>query len=88
MHPRVHPEVLKKGQLKNVSKGGIFIETTRSYPLKTIVEIVFNLPDEDRKMIMYGIVRWKEPAGMGLEFFNTFSSAQKVLGKDIEEQPQ
>lgn len=45
------------------SEGGIFVHTTREYPLGTDVYLLLTLPDDPRRHPVAGKVAWINPAG-------------------------
>ncbi len=61
---------------KNISKGGVFINTSLPLPVGERVRLRLTLPDGDAPFALDGIVKWvstlrdrdRHPAGMGIEF--------------------
>jgi uncharacterized protein (TIGR02266 family) len=58
----------------NISLGGVFIETTETFPLQSRLQIRFRIPTQPEPIEVAGEVRWLEPggpgqaAGMGVRF--------------------
>lgn len=71
---KTSPETLKEIQSKisNISLGGVFIETQHPFPIGTVIEMEFSLPNSNLKTRAKGIVKWSDPTGkvrgMGIEF--------------------
>lgn len=61
-----------KAAIRNISLGGVFIETRTPYPLDTLVDLTFTIPGYAEDVTARGIVRWVQTdgpmAGMGIEF--------------------
>ncbi|HEY0709218.1 MAG TPA: TIGR02266 family protein [Polyangia bacterium] len=61
-------------QTRNLSLGGMFIETTELLPIQTTVELRFSLPAQPEPVEVTAEVRWVErgdggvAAGMGVRF--------------------
>ena len=59
---------------RNISLGGVFLETTAPLPLQTRVQIRFHIPTLSEPIDVGGEVRWVEPGGaeqlpgMGIRF--------------------
>ncbi len=59
---------------RNISLGGLFIETDQPYPLQTHLQIRFKIPTHPETIEVSGEVRWVEPGdadqpcGMGIRF--------------------
>lgn len=57
-----------QGELKDYSRGGLFVKTTKALPVGTIVTLALPyLDDKDNKC--KGQVIRKTPEGIGIEFF-------------------
>ena len=58
----------------NISLGGLFVETDRTFPLQTRLQICFRIPTQPEPIDVSGEVRWIEqggpgqPAGIGVRF--------------------
>jgi CheY-like chemotaxis protein len=74
------PDDMLKKFTVNVSTGGVFVETTELHPLRTPLDIIFELPDVRGGVRCRAQVAWRNelekpsspllPTGMGLEFLN------------------
>ena len=59
---------------RNISLGGVFVETAAPLPLQTRVQIRFRIPTQSEPIEVGGEVRWVEPGGaeqlpgMGIRF--------------------
>jgi uncharacterized protein (TIGR02266 family) len=75
---RLAVEVIHEGKRftahsRNVSLGGLFIETDRALPFGANVTVTFDVPGLDEPVEAEAQVRWSEPAdegrgGVGLRF--------------------
>ena len=64
--------------IRNISRGGVFIETRSPLELGTSLKLKFRLPGSDRPITAEGVVAWlvdsdeaeqeKSPPGMGVKF--------------------
>ncbi|MGC8927976.1 MAG: TIGR02266 family protein [Myxococcota bacterium] len=78
----------------NISKGGIFINTTKPLPVGTKIRILFSIPDIPFPFDLMGIVRWVNPVGhsshslpgMGIEFLEMEENVRKRIEKFINQQ--
>ena len=78
VHPRVPVDIsvtceLKdrpafQGVAKDLSLGGMFVETTESLPFNTQLTIVVRIPGMDVHSRIPGVVRWAKPNGIGVQF--------------------
>jgi type IV pilus assembly protein PilZ len=64
----------KVATTRNISLGGVFVETTTPLPLQTRLQIRFRIPSQTEPIEVGGEVRWVEaggpdqPPGMGVRF--------------------
>ncbi len=74
----------------DLDSGGLFIKTTKSLPVDTLLDLEFNLPNTKKVIRTPGRVAWtrsqdmsteKMPPGMGTEFVDMNPEDRKVLGK-------
>jgi Tfp pilus assembly protein PilZ len=56
------------GMAKDLSVGGMFVETTESLPFNTQLIIVVRIPGMDADSRIPGTVRWAKPNGIGVQF--------------------
>ncbi len=74
-----------KAAIKNISLGGVFIESKNPYPLDTLVDLTFAIPGYADEVNAKGIVRWAQGdgpmIGMGIEFIEvSVPSRQAIQG--------
>ena len=58
------------GRAKDVSVGGMFIETVYVAPFGSEVTIHKRLPQSKDELVLPGVVRWVRDDGMGIQFGN------------------
>jgi type IV pilus assembly protein PilZ len=58
------------GRAKDVSVGGMFIETVYVAPFGSEVVIRMQLPQSKSELVLPGTVRWVRDGGMGIQFGN------------------
>lgn len=56
------------GEAKDVSVGGMFVETMTPFPFNTEVIVHVRLPGYKDELAMPATVRWTRDDGMGLQF--------------------
>lgn len=56
------------GMAKDISIGGMFIESTEVLPFGTDLIIVGRFPGIKAELRLPGIVRWAKPTGFGVQF--------------------
>jgi Tfp pilus assembly protein PilZ len=56
------------GVAKDISIGGMFIETEETPSFGTRVTVVTRLPGLDAEVRLPGVVRWSKPDGIGIQF--------------------
>ncbi len=56
------------GMAKDISIGGMFIESTEVLPFGTDIIIVGRFPGAKAELRLPGIVRWAKPMGFGVQF--------------------
>jgi hypothetical protein len=81
------PGVSLQGTAKDISIGGMFIETSVRCPQGEQLVVYMSLPGRDRVMTLPGVVRWAASGGMGLQFGllgarETYEIAAFVLNPD------
>ncbi len=57
-----------ESQTLDISHGGIFFEMEPPLAEGTVVELAFQLPDQDRVIEAVGRVAWTHPSGVGVKF--------------------
>lgn len=60
--------VRMEGTAKDISLGGMFIETELPCPLGDELRVYLTLPRGKREMCLPAIVRWRSSEGMGVQF--------------------
>jgi uncharacterized protein (TIGR02266 family) len=64
----------RTGHSRNISLGGMFVETTELLPVQTTIQVRFRVPTQPEPIDVTGEVRWVEsggtgqPAGIGIRF--------------------
>ena len=56
------------GHARDVSVGGMFVETASPFPFGTDVIVHLSLPGYKDELVMPAVVRWTGQDGMGLQF--------------------
>ena len=73
-------------RIKNVSLGGVFVDTPMPFEIGAIVSLEFGIPGVTERVQSRGIVRWSndgrakgQPVGMGVEFLEVTARAKDAL---------
>ena len=62
------------GHSRNISLGGMFVETGEALPVQTTIQVRFRVPTQPEPIDVTGEIRWVEPgatgqlSGMGVRF--------------------
>jgi Tfp pilus assembly protein PilZ len=56
------------GRARDISLGGVFIETDRPLPFSAEVIVHVTLPSQKAPFALPGVVRWNRDGGMGVQF--------------------
>ncbi len=56
------------GMAKDISIGGMFVESSEVLPFATEITIVGRFPGAKAELRLPGIVRWTKPTGFGVQF--------------------
>ena len=56
------------GRARDISLGGMFIETTKPPPFGAELVVHVTLPGQKAVFAMPGVVRWARDGGMGIQF--------------------
>ncbi len=79
---------IQKGNIGNVSKAGVFVETPRPFPIGTVVEFDLRLPNWSTDIHIMGIVRRcqdrEDPVGVGIEFTEIDMNAVRALDAYVD----
>ena len=65
-----------KGTVKNISQGGVFLETNLPFKAGDLIELDLMIGSDPSAKTFRCIIRWVkkgEPKGIGVEFLNGFS---------------
>jgi uncharacterized protein (TIGR02266 family) len=63
-----HGDALVTARTRDISLGGMFLETTQGVPYGTQLTIELKLPALQAPAVLEGTVRWMGPDGMGIQF--------------------
>jgi type IV pilus assembly protein PilZ len=61
-------EETSEGECRDLSLGGMFIETTTPRPFGSEVVVHVSVPGEAKPYVLPGVVRWVRGGGMGVQF--------------------
>ena len=56
------------GRAKDISLGGMFVETDKPLPFSSEVTVHVTLPSQKAPFALPGVVRWNRNGGMGIQF--------------------
>jgi hypothetical protein len=56
------------GRARDVSVGGMFIETAKCLPFASELVVHVTLPGQRAPFVLPGVVRWSDKDGMGVQF--------------------
>jgi hypothetical protein len=79
-------DVRQKSVTKNVSLGGVFIESATKMAFGVRVQLRFKVPNQREPIEVTGVVRWDEPGGFGVQFDGLRARDVWALGKFFEQQ--
>ena len=59
-----------EGKARDISLGGMFIETDKTLPFGTPLEVRLTVTggSEQQTLVLPGVSRWSSPTGMGVQF--------------------
>jgi len=66
--------------IRNISVGGVFIETSEAFQPGKALELEFSLPNQDKRFKVIGNIAWRSPEGIGVRF----TAVSEDLRKRIE----
>ncbi len=69
-----------KEVVRNISAGGVFIQTSARFSVGRQVSLIFPFPTPEKPIRMTGEIVWKSPVGVGVRF----KTASRRLKKAIE----
>jgi hypothetical protein len=61
-------EARERGKSKDLSIGGMFIETVRPLAFRAELVVYLALPGQSASFALPGVVRWTGAGGMGIQF--------------------
>ncbi|HEX3772623.1 MAG TPA: PilZ domain-containing protein [Polyangiaceae bacterium] len=75
-----------RGRAKDISLGGMFIETDQPLEFASNVTVLVTLPGQKQGFMLPGVVRWNRDGGMGIQFGligarETHAITELTLGK-------
>jgi uncharacterized protein (TIGR02266 family) len=81
---------------RNISGGGVFVQSPDPQPLNQKVLLRFSLPGIDRKFEVHGMVVWVNtaatrssfPSGMGIKFLDLEPEEQKLITDFVNQTPK
>ncbi|MEM7167423.1 MAG: PilZ domain-containing protein [Planctomycetota bacterium] len=78
-----------KARLKDVSRGGIFIETADPPPIDSILEVELLVPGSTTTAVLKGMVVWSQPGkGAGLELIDVTSQTKGAISSLMQQGQQ
>jgi uncharacterized protein (TIGR02266 family) len=92
--PKEERQVSTSATIRDISPGGVFIESAYPYPAGTAIEFEFNIPERG---VVYakGVVRWAndgsiygQPIGMGVEFVSVSLKEGQTITVFLEDRLQ
>ena len=54
--------------IKNISAGGVFVETSEPFSTGEAVSLMFSIPNHEEQVKITGRIAWRTPGGVGVEF--------------------
>jgi type IV pilus assembly protein PilZ len=57
-----------RGLAKDISVGGMFVQTDEPAPFGAEVVVHLTLPSDNKELRLPGVVRWTRPNGFGVQF--------------------
>jgi len=70
-------------QMPDVSTHGMFIPTSRAFPIGSVLKIRFRLPRSNFQVNVRAEVRHCAPGGIGVEFLDLSNEASLAIQKEI-----
>src|SRR5258708_38838039 len=77
--PLHDPRQVTFGFARDISVGGIFVETEFPAPFASVVTIRMMLPGLADEMVAMGHVRWTRARGMGVEFVSVGADETRAI---------
>ncbi len=79
-------ESLHRSMTRNLSLGGVFIDTDLRPAFNARVKLRFSIPNQKEPVEVGGVVRWVDPGGFGVQFDGLRARDVWALGKYFEQQ--
>ncbi|OHB69743.1 MAG: hypothetical protein A2W23_02260 [Planctomycetes bacterium RBG_16_43_13] len=81
----------RMASVRNISTGGVFIETSMPFPLETYLEMEFAAPGYPENITVLGVVKWSnegkiasgQPIGMGIEFLEVSTKNKSIISQYV-----
>ena len=70
---------------RNLSLGGVFVDTDVKPPFNSRVSLRFSIPNQREPIQVGGVVRWVDPGGFGVQFDGLRARDVWALGKYFEQ---
>jgi uncharacterized protein (TIGR02266 family) len=81
----------QEARIKNISLGGVFIETNLPFELGAYVELDFVIPGYPDEIHALGVVKWSNdgskkglPVGMGIEFLELTARTKSEISRYVD----
>ena len=74
--------------VKDISKGGVFIETDSPYEPGDKIKLVLFLPESNQVLSIKAVVRWRKesaPQGIGVELWQACAADESWLNQYIDD---
>ena len=69
----------------NLSKNGLFLETTQKFPVNSFVEMIIESHNLNKKIEVLGKIIHKKPKiGVGIEFIDYFDDSKELIKNLID----
>lgn len=67
------------GNITNICTGGVFIETSESFPIGQEITLTLSSPERDQPINMNGQVIWSDLKGIGVIFTTRSKDLEKII---------
>jgi hypothetical protein len=65
--------------IRNISVGGVFIETSEAFQPGKALELEFSLPNQEQRFKVIGKIAWRSPEGIGVSFTAVSEELRRIL---------
>jgi type IV pilus assembly protein PilZ len=76
------------GLAKDISIGGMFVESTEVVPFNTEITIVGRFPGAKADLRLAGVVRWAKPNGFGIQFGSLGARETHAISELLKREPR